>query len=172
MATSVQIPIAEYLKTYYRPDREYIDGEVVERNLGTWEHARVQLLLGAWFFSHEAEWGVLVAVEWRARVSPTRVRIPDVTIVRAGPQTPVLAEPPLLAIEILSPDDTYSATERKCQDYTRMGVETIWMIDPGTLTGRMCLGSTWTAATRLEVPGTPIYLDLPTLFTSLHPTQR
>jgi hypothetical protein len=45
MASVTQIPAAEYLKTSYRPDREYIDGEVRERNVGKWEHARVQLLL-------------------------------------------------------------------------------------------------------------------------------
>jgi hypothetical protein len=45
MASVTQIPVAEYLKTSYRPDREYIDGEVRERNVGKWEHARVQLLL-------------------------------------------------------------------------------------------------------------------------------
>ena len=167
MATSTQIPLAEYLKTFYRPDREFIDGEVVERNLGTWDHARIQALLGGWFLTHEADWGVMVAPEWRTRVSETRVRIPDLTVVLAGPQTPVLTEAPLLIIEILSPDDTYSATERKAQDYTQMGVHTIWMIDPETRTGRMCIGANWTAATRLEVPGTEIYLELPALFDAL-----
>lgn len=33
MSTSVLISIDEFLKTSYRPDREYIDGEVVERNM-------------------------------------------------------------------------------------------------------------------------------------------
>jgi len=65
------------------------------------------------------------------------------------------------------PDDTYSATERKAQDYTRMGVHTIWIIDPETRTGRMCIGDIWTAATRLEVPGTAIYVELPALFEAL-----
>ncbi|SFS16078.1 Endonuclease, Uma2 family (restriction endonuclease fold) [Granulicella pectinivorans] len=171
MATSTQIPLAEYLATSYRPDREYIDGEVVERNMGTWEHGRLQMLLGIWFGQHEAEWGVMVAAEWRTQVSETRIRIPDVTVVISGPQTPVLHDAPLLLIEILSPDDTYSATERKAQDYMRMGVNTVWIIDPETRTGRMCIGATWTAATRLEVPGTPIYVELPNLFAGLAPTR-
>jgi hypothetical protein len=34
MATSVHIPLGEYLKTTYRPDRDYVDGELQERNLG------------------------------------------------------------------------------------------------------------------------------------------
>ena len=47
MATQVRISLQEYLDTPYRPDREYIDGEVRERNVGKWEHARLQLLLGS-----------------------------------------------------------------------------------------------------------------------------
>jgi hypothetical protein len=41
MATSVLISIEEHLNTSYRPDRESIDGEVVERNMGKWQHARL-----------------------------------------------------------------------------------------------------------------------------------
>ena len=169
MAASVQIPIAEYLQRTYRPDREYIDGEIVERNMGTWEHARVQAFLTGWFLSHESEWKVMVAVEWRARVSTTRVRIPDVTLVKTGPQSPVLTDAPILIVEILSPDDSYSDTERRAEDYQKMGALTIWIIDPETRTGRMCIGANWTAATRLEVPGTPIFIDLPNLFAGLDP---
>ena len=36
MATSTQISIAEYLATVYRPDCEYIDGELLEKNMGKW----------------------------------------------------------------------------------------------------------------------------------------
>jgi len=39
MATQVRISLQEYLATSWRPDREYIDGEVRERNVGKWEHA-------------------------------------------------------------------------------------------------------------------------------------
>jgi hypothetical protein len=48
-----------------------------------------------------------------------------------------------------------------------MGVETIWIIDSETRTGRVCTGDTWTQAKRLEVPGTPIYVELDPLFTRL-----
>ncbi len=34
MATAVHIPLSEYLQTTYRPDRDYIDGELKERNPG------------------------------------------------------------------------------------------------------------------------------------------
>jgi Uma2 family endonuclease len=167
MATSVQIPIAEYLATSYRPDREYIDGEIVERNMGSWEHGRVQMLLAAWFVQNEPSFGVIGATEWRTRVADTRIRIPDLVLVKQGPQTRVLATAPVLVVEILSPEDTYTETQRRAVDYQQMGVDTIWIIDPETRTGRVCTGDTWTQATRLEVPGTPIYVELDTLFARL-----
>ena len=167
MATSTQIPLAEYLQTTYHPDREYIDGELLERNVGKWEHSRLQILLGVWFGAHERAWNVMIASEWRMWISPTRIRIPDLTVVAAGPQPDILSDPPLLVVEILSPDDTYTDTQRRARDYQAMGTETIWIIDPDTRTGRICTGALWTEATRLEVPGTPIHVDLDTLFASL-----
>jgi Uma2 family endonuclease len=167
MATISQIPLSEYLGTTYRPDCEYIDGEIRERNVGKWEHARLQWLLAAWFFSHEKEWGITGSTEQRVRVAEKRVRVPDLVILTAGAQPDVLTDPPLLVIEILSPDDTYSDTQERAQDYSRMGVETVWIIDPKTRTGRMCLGAQWTEAMRLEVKGTPLYVNLPDIFSQL-----
>ena len=135
MATTLQIPLHDYLGTIYRPDREYVDGEIRERNVGKYEHARIQALLARWFGNHEQEWGAQVVTEQRVQVSPTRVRIPDVTLLTPGAQPDVIVEPPLLVIEILSPDDSYSDTQERAQDYRAMGVETVWIIDPKTRTG-------------------------------------
>ncbi len=169
MSTAVLTSIDQYLSTSYHPDREYIDGEIVERHMGKWEHSRVQFMLAAWFFQNEAAWHVQGATEWRTRVAESRVRIPDLVLVRRGPQPPVLATPPLLVVEILSPDDTYADTERRARDYQSMGVETIWIIDPETRTGRVCSGLTWTQTDRPAVAETPIYVDLPALFAQLGP---
>ena len=167
MATPTQVSIEEYLNTSYRPDREYVDGEVRERNVGKWEHARVQAMLAAWFLQHESKWGVMTSTEQRTRTSSSRVRVPDLIVVVAGPQPPVIIAPPLLVVEILSPDDTYSETEDRSRDYMSMGVETVWLIDPKTRTGRMCVSNVWKSASRLEVPGTPIYVQLGELFSFL-----
>lgn len=164
MATAVHISVSEYLETTYHPDREYIDGELRERNVGKWDHARLQFLLAIWFGTHEREWHVVGSTEQRIRISNSRVRIPDLVVLRPGMQPDVLADPPLLVIEILSPDDTYSDLQERCDDYLCMGVATIWLIDPKTRTGRMCTGADWIAAERLEVPGTPIYVELAPLF--------
>ena len=146
MATALHIPLNEYLGNSYRPDREYVDGEIRERNVGKWEHARLQLVLGAWFFIHEKQWGITSSTEQRVRVSENRVRVPDVVVLTAGAQPDVLTDPPLLVIEILSPDDSYSDTQERAQDYRAMGVETVWIIDPKTRTGRMCSGTEWVEA--------------------------
>lgn len=167
MATQVRISLQEYLETSYRPDREYIDGEVRERNVGKWEHARLQALLAAWFLSKESAWQVMASTEQRTRVAASRVRVADLVIVEAGPQPDVIAEPPVLVVEILSPDDTYSDLEERVTDYRRMGVKAIWAIDPKTRSGRMCLGDDWKSARRLEVPGTPIFVELDDLFSWL-----
>jgi Uma2 family endonuclease len=164
MAATVHIPLGEYLCTTYHPDREYVDGEVRERNVGKWEHARVQWLLAPWFGSHEKAWGIIGSTEQRVQISENRVRIPDVVVLTAGPQPDVLTEPPLLVVEILSPEDSYSDTQERAHDYRVMGVETLWIIDPKTRTGRMCSGADWVESTRLEVKGTPLYVDLPDLF--------
>jgi Uma2 family endonuclease len=171
MATTLAAPalisLEEYLETSYRPDREYIDGEVRERNMGKGDQARIQALLTNWFGSQEPAWGVMVATEWRTKVSATRVRIPDVVLVVDGPQPDVLTDAPVLIVEILSPDDTYSDTQERAADYRRMGVHTVWIVDPKTRTGRYCVGDVWTAAERLIVPGTPIYVELNSLFERL-----
>ncbi len=164
MATSTLVPIAEYLHTTYHPDCEYIDGELRERNVGKWEHARLQYLIGSWFARHEGVWRVMGSVEQRMQISPKRIRIPDIVIV--GPQEPpeMLIDPPLLVIEVLSPADTYSDIQERADDYLSMGVKTIWIIDPKIRTARMCVGSSWVETAHLEVPGTPIYLDLSEVF--------
>lgn len=38
-ATPLLIPVEEYLSTAYRPDCDYVDGEVLERNVGETPHS-------------------------------------------------------------------------------------------------------------------------------------
>jgi Uma2 family endonuclease len=167
MAAGAHISLDRYLVTCYRPDREFVDGELRERNVGKYEHARVQALLAGWIGSHEEEWGVAGCIAVRVRVAQNRVRVPDIVVPRAWPQPDVLTDPPLLVIEILSPDDTYSDTQERAQDYRAMGVGTVWIIDPKTRTGRMCSGAKWVEAGRLEVKGTPLFVELGEIFGQL-----
>jgi Uma2 family endonuclease len=167
MATSTRLSLSEYLKTSYRPDREYVDGELLQRNGGKWEHARLQALLAAWLRSQEKTWSVKVATEQRVKVSALRVRIPDLMLVSRGPQPEIIVEPPVLVVEILSPDDTYTEIQSRSGDYLHMGVPCVWIIDPTSRTGRQCVGNAWTAADVLAVPGTEIQVNLLQLFADL-----
>ena len=164
MATAVQIPLLEYLETSYRPDVEYIDGELKEKKMGQYEHSRIQALLAAWFFNHESLWKAIALTEQRLIVSATRVRLPDLCLVPQGPSPDTLTLPPILAIEILSPDDTYSELQDRCRDYQTLGVQAIWIIDPKTRTARIGIGDAWIQTRRLDVPQTPIFLDVDQLF--------
>lgn len=127
----------------------------------------MQWLLANWIATHESQWGVMGSTEQQTRVGSFRVRIPDLVVVKAGPQPDVLQEPPLLVVEILSPDDTYSDLEERVADYRNMRIAAIWTIDPKTRSGRMCLGDVWKSARRLELPGTQIYVELDDLFSYL-----
>ena len=75
MAASTPVTIEQYLKTIYRPDVEYIDGELKEKPAIQWAHVRLQSLLCSWFDQHEDEWKIIGGPEARTRVSQNRVRL-------------------------------------------------------------------------------------------------
>jgi Uma2 family endonuclease len=88
-------------------------------------------------------------------------------VLTAGSQPDVLSEPPLLVIEILSPDDSDSDTQERTKDYREMGVETVWILDPKTRIGRMCIGAQWIEAKRPTFAGTPLYVELDEIFSQI-----
>jgi hypothetical protein len=95
--TPTLVSVAEYLATSYRPDREYIDGIVEERHLGEYGHANLQSALLVWFRNRQREWNIRVVVEQRVRLSPTRFRVPDVTVLRRDQAVEqILTCPPLI----------------------------------------------------------------------------
>jgi Uma2 family endonuclease len=131
MALGTSVPVEEYLATSYRPDCDYIDGEVVERNVGERSHARMQMNVAAWLRSRERRWNMEAFVEMRMRINARRFRIPDITLLSAdAPREEVVITPPLLCVEILSPRDTVNQIWERTQDYLRIGVPVCWIIDP------------------------------------------
>ena len=49
MAATTLIPIEVYMRTSYRPDVDYVDGVIEERNLGQNDHSAWQDAISAWF---------------------------------------------------------------------------------------------------------------------------
>lgn len=53
----------DYLHTAYRPDCDYVDGFVLERNVGTPAHSRLQSLILFWLMQHEQQWRIQALAE-------------------------------------------------------------------------------------------------------------
>ncbi len=131
MARAVLTPLSEYLSTPYRPDREYVDGVVLERNLGTYDHSRTQTHFSYYLRTREKQWGIRVVVEQRIQVSSTRFRIPDVCAVLASePVEQIFTRPPFLCIEVLSPDDRLQEMHKRVGDFHALGVPYVFIVDP------------------------------------------
>jgi Uma2 family endonuclease len=130
MATAHQVSLEEYLNTDYEPDCDYVDGVVEERNVGKKRHARTQTRLAGWLCAREQQYGYQVVVEQRVKVAGTRVRVPDICLVEASDRDEVIQRPPLLCVEVLSPEDRWKRVEVKVNDYFAFGVSTVWIIDP------------------------------------------
>ena len=123
--------VSEYLRTSYRPDCEFLEGAIVSRNVGEFDHSRLQARICTFLGNGESRWRILVALGPRLQEKPTRFRIPDVCVVIA-PHTgeQILTKPPLLCIEILSKDDRMSEMQERIDDYLDFGVHSVWVFDP------------------------------------------
>ncbi len=129
MPTRTVISVEEYLRTSYRPDCDYVDGEVVERNLGEWDHARLQGRILVYLARFEKN-GFIAVPEQRVQVKPSRFRIPDICVVLGDPGEKILTKPPFICIEVLSPEDRSDRVQQRIDDYLKMGVSYVWVLDP------------------------------------------
>ena len=133
MATQALVAPEQYLEMSFEGiDCEYVDGEVVERRMPTYLHSKVQGLLFVLFWTLGKRYPIFPAPELRLAIDPKhRYRIPDVAVFAGQePTEPVPSTPPLVAIEIVSPDDRLTETLKKFGEYRDWGIENIWLIDP------------------------------------------
>src|SRR5688500_16411530 len=115
MPIETQISVEEYLNTAYHPDVEYVDGVLVERNVGEWNHSLVQRNLVVAF---SVKYPKIFAVpEWRTKTRETRYRIPDVCVLLAPSKTKVLLEASFIAIEILSDEDRMTRVIERLKEF-------------------------------------------------------
>jgi Uma2 family endonuclease len=162
--------VREYLRTSWSPDREFVDGRIEERNLGEKEHSILQGYLTFLFNLKREEWEVRVFPELRTQTKARNFRVPDVLVVRAGETFErYVTQPPLIAIEILSPEDSMSAMQAKAAEYREFGVEHVWIIDPEPRIVYRYTGSALEEVRtgELTVPGTPIRVDVAEMFAEL-----
>lgn len=131
MATAPSlVPLEEYMRTSYSPDCEYIDGVILERNVGQGKHAYTQGKIYAKLNEQLNPKGLMALPELRVRVASSRVRIPDVCVI--GQLEEIVTIPPRLCVEVFSPDDRWSRINASVVDYQLMGVPCVWVVDPYT----------------------------------------
>src|SRR5580698_7648675 len=131
MGTKAAMPVEQYLHTSFPDlDKEYRDGEVVERSLPTFLHGKTQGLIAAFFVALRRMHSLYVCTETRMRLRPDLYLIPDVAVFHPTAPSEVPDFPPLIVIEILSPDDRLSAVREKLEEYRAWGVVHVWLVDP------------------------------------------
>jgi Uma2 family endonuclease len=155
MSVGTLVPLAEYLSTSYDPDVEYVDGLLVERNVGDWLHSLVQRNL---IVAFSRKYPHLYAVpELRSKVTATRYRLPDVCVLLSAPATKYLLDAAYIAIEILSEDDSMSKMMEKLAEYDAAGIAHIWLVDPRLERMSVYLSGN---LNRVEVLSTPEGLEI------------
>lgn len=104
MGAHTAISLEDYLKTSLPgTDREYRDGELVERGVPDYLHGKTRSLLVCFFMLLRARMPVFPCVETRMRLAPDLVLIPD---------------------------DAMAAVRDKLEQYKRWGVLHVWLADP------------------------------------------
>jgi Uma2 family endonuclease len=149
LPNSALVTVEEYLNTDYDPDVEFVEGVLVERNMGDWLHSLVQSNI---LFALRKKYPHLKVVpELRSSVTSTRYRLPDVCVLLAAPQTKYLLESAFVVVEVLSERDVMSAVIEKLREYAAKGVKNIWLVDP-----RLKLLYRYSPPTLVEIEGETI----------------
>jgi Uma2 family endonuclease len=168
--TKALVSVEEYLTTSYEPDCDYVDGELVERNVGEFDHSELQYQITTYLRNRYLKLGFIAVSEQRVQVGPTRFRIPDVCVARLEKPMPrIFRTPPLIVIEILSPEDRLSRMQKRFDDYLKMGVPNVWLIDPDERRAFIYTreGSTESMDLILRARECDIVLPLPEVFAAL-----
>ncbi len=118
MATAPVAPFVSvegYLHMTFEYDAEYVDGYIEERPVPEFDHADMVAQVIMLLRPFAKACGVRVVGAPRTQTMSTRSRLPDVCVTRASdvPREQMLRTPPLLCIEILSPEDRPSTAFKR-----------------------------------------------------------
>jgi Uma2 family endonuclease len=96
------------------------------------------------------------------QVSAGNFRVPDITVTdRNLPIEQVITHPPIAVLEVLSQEDTVTRMMSKLNDYERMGIPTILVLDPNGKRFRYSEGKLEPLpATEFDLPGSTCRFDL------------
>ena len=129
MATGVQtLTLEEFRRRYAgrKPYYEYWFGEAVQKTAGTWLHSVLQAIAAELLRAA----GYEAATELELKIDPQWAPVPDVVGSLKSIAGPYPTEAVDVVIEIFSPDDRMSYVIAKCQNYARIGVPQVFVLDP------------------------------------------
>jgi len=139
MASKTLLTIEEY-ERLRPPDGvryELNEGELIEMTLPTPKHnlvvAQIQFLLHE--FAYPRKLGRVFPSSTGYVLGPGTLRGPDVSFVRAERLAGIdlsrnIPGAPDLAVEVVSPNDTYRELRDKVRQYLSAGGHTAWVVDP------------------------------------------
>jgi Uma2 family endonuclease len=132
-----ELSLAEWFALPEEEAGELVDGRLVEEEVPNYVHEILVILLGsllrAWVVPRG---GFVGGSDAKLAVGPKRGRRPDLTVYLAGtplpPASGVIAQPPDIAIEIVSPTPRDGRRDRveKVADYATFKVRFYWILDP------------------------------------------
>jgi Uma2 family endonuclease len=127
MASTTLLTAEQYLESYGSAKHapELVRGELVHRSMPKWIHARLQGMLYA-----RLETAGMAATELHLRLADDVIRIADVAMYLQEPDEELPSKPPLVVVEIVSPDDRLEDVIERLKDYRAWGVEHIWLVEP------------------------------------------
>ena len=80
----VSMDVEEYLRTSFDgADCEYLDGEVVERNMGELPHGDLQANLTRLLWPLRSQLGIRVVTEIRIQIHSRRYRVADIAVMHS-----------------------------------------------------------------------------------------
>jgi Uma2 family endonuclease len=124
-----KLTVEQFRATYAecKPNFELLDGDAVQKALGTKRHSYLQGIL----YSLLEQLGFNAGTELTLAISDSWEPVPDVTgELDSDNEEPYPTGPIAVAIEILSPSDPFTRVIRKCRRYAEWGIADILVFDP------------------------------------------
>jgi Uma2 family endonuclease len=142
MSTTTQLTTAEELFMMPKDGFRYelVKGELRKTSLASCEHgvvvANLTVLLG--FFIKTNKLGIAFGAEtgFKIATNPDTVRAPDIAFVRreripeSGIPKKFWPGAPDLAVEVVSPGDTFDEVGEKVEEWLKAGVSAVWVVNP------------------------------------------
>jgi Uma2 family endonuclease len=135
-----KLSVEEFWQEYAGKPYELVRGEVREKMPAGLQHGLVAMYIGHRIadFAMQTRLGITLAAETGFRIKSPEgdsVRAPDVAFIRRERLPKPLPQAfcnvaPDLVVEVISPNDAYSALREKVDEWLSAGVLVVWVVDP------------------------------------------